>query len=451
MALDTRGLGHGFAQGFQVMNSYQRGKKQDERAERGLQMREEQFEMQKEQAAKQQEQQQAQFVLGKIASGIEPTEDEVKWLADNRKYWPALDPQTDQDIEVAQRVIDPEDPMSANDPDALYSINHLFDHRINRGSGGKKRVAGLYPGAEPGTVALDLEVEGEDGAIYNAPLTANRGTEAEGDDEVMQVPVGGLVEQVQGYRVLRNAIRSGGGQEMASRVLSVLTGKTPERTKGIQINDRLVNPETGEVMADFSQEDQSGYSKPFKHEELGWVQTGPDGKLYQYDPEDGGGRGGSGSAPADVQTAEWMMRVGLAENYDQAWSLLNESRTDPTRFVANYVDQEMKAQEQAGIYPGMEGYKTTEQMRNDALEALRTIRQSTRGTGQGQPGLDTSGQGQAYPPGGRAVDNGDGSYSGRVDRSPQTPTVRSDADYDRLPPGTVFVDEEGNQYRKPAE
>jgi len=451
MALDTRGLASGFTQGFGMMNNYYRGKKQDERAERGLEMREESFEMQKEQHGQQQDQQQAQFVLGKIASGVEPTEDEVKWLADNPKYWPALDPQTDQDIEVAQNVIDPESPISANDPDALYSMNHLFEHRINRGKGGKKRVAGMYPGAEPGTVALDLEVEGEDGTTYNAPLTSNRGTADEGDDEVMQVPVGGLVEQVQGYRAIRNAIKAGGGQETASRVLSVLTGKQPERSNAYRTREEMValgiDPDKATQEAYGLQSPEKGFSEPFKHEELGWVQKGPDGELHQYDPADGGQGGGSGKAPADVQKAEWMMNVGLADDYDQAWTLINTSPTDPVRFVMDYVDQEVAAQEQAGIYPDMESYKTTGQMRDEGVKELKSILKSVKGESQRQPGLDGPGQTQ-YPPNGQAVQAEDGNYRGEVDR---TPVVKSEADFNKLPVGAIFVDEQGQKRRKTME
>ena len=122
------------------------------------------------------------------------------------------------------------------------------------------------------------------------------------------------------------------------------------------------------------------------------------------------------------------MQVGLAKTPDQAWSLLNESKSDPARFVATYVDQEMKAQENAGIYPGDEGYRSTDDMRQSALDALRAIRSQTRGLGgqsqqggTGQPaGLEMTGSSvQVLPEDGSAVPAPDGSMQGRVNRGGQ--------------------------------
>ena len=421
MALDTRGLAHGFTQGFGMADRYYARQEQGERADRRLDMQEETFDMQKQQAQRAQNKETATFVFGKIANKMDLSDEEMQWLKDNPNYLAALNPQADQALEVAQRVIDPQDPTGLNDDEGLYALNTLFEPMINRGKGGGKRIVAGLPGQKEGTMAFELEVEGEDGKRYRAPMTTKRGVAGE-DDEILQVPVEDLVNTAQGYRVLRNAINTSGASENAAKLYSLLTGKTPERTKGVSINDRLVNPETGEVMADFS----GGES-----ENADWRRLN-DGSLYNQrtgeTKEAPGGAGSSGKAPADVKTAEWMMSVGLAENYDQAWSLLSESRTDPTRFVANYVDQEMKAQEQAGLYPDMDGYKTTAQMRDDAIKALQAIRQSTRGTGEQQSGAQeprdlelTGSDARVLPSDGSAVQNGDGSYSGRVNRNSEQP------------------------------
>jgi len=103
-------------------------------------------------------------------------------------------------------------------------------------------------------VTLDLEVEGEDGTKYNAPMTKNRGIAGE-DDEVMQVPVEKLVEQVQGYRVLRNPMKTPQAQAVAQKVLAALTGKQNQQ-KPVVVNNKLVDPKTGAVIGDYSDQDQ---------------------------------------------------------------------------------------------------------------------------------------------------------------------------------------------------
>ena len=387
MALDTRGLASGVAQGFGLMDNYYRGQKQDDRAERGLQMREESFGMQKEQYQQSQKEKQATLVYGKMMQQVPLGDEDMQFLKDNPNYLQALNPEMDQSIEIAQRVIDPEDEMDLNSEEGLYAMNTMFSHRINRGEGGKKRIAGGYPGRREGTLALDLEVEREDGTKYNAPRTRNAGVE--GDDEVLQTDIGDVVNQVQGYRAIRNVINQTGSSEYAAKMYSLLTGKEPERAKGINMNGFLVDPETGEQMGDFRTPDQRS------------------GR---------GGAGGSGNAPADVQTAEWMVASNIAPDRSTAWNMLTEANANPAKYVSDFVNQELKAQESAGIYPGDENFKTTAQMRDNAIESLKVIRSRSRGTGQPEPELELD---PSLPRDGSAVQQEDGSYSGVINRDPQ--------------------------------
>jgi hypothetical protein len=273
------------------MDTYYNRQAQNERADKRLGLQEEAFDMQKERHGAEQAKEKATFVLGKIAQGVEPTEDEFGWLKEHPQFWPALDPRTDKSIEVAQSVIDPESPMGPNDPEAIEAMNQLWSHRINRGEGGRKRIAGLYPGQEQGTVALDLEIEKEDGTKYNAPMTKNRGVE--GDDEVLQTPVEALVNQVQGYRMLRNAFRTAEAQATATKVLSALTGKTPDRSEAYTKRQEMlglgVDPEEATRNAYGLKEADKRYGDPFEHPQLGWVQPGPDGQLKQLDAAEGEG------------------------------------------------------------------------------------------------------------------------------------------------------------------
>lgn len=291
MALDTRGFVDGAVQGFGLMDTYYNRQAQNKRADKRLGMQEEAFNMKKDQYSREQAKEQATFVLGKIAQGVEPSKDEYAFLKDHPQFWPALDPQTDKSIEVAQSVIDPQSPVGPNDPEAIDAMNQLWGHRVNRGEGGKKRIAGLYPGQQPGTVAIDLQVEGEDGTKYSAPMTRNRGVK--GDDEVLQTPVEDLVNQVQGYRMLRNVFRTPEAQATASKVLAALTGKTPDRSSAYTKRQEMIGLGVPEDQATanaygLKSEKSDQYGQPFEHPQLGWVQPGPDGQLHQMDAVEGG-------------------------------------------------------------------------------------------------------------------------------------------------------------------
>nr|WP_288102206.1 hypothetical protein [Halomonas sp.] len=237
--LDTRGLASGFAQGFGLMNQYQQQQFQNERAEKQDAMQAEQFDMQKQQFSAQQEDvqrqrdmEEIQFTLGKIGSGMDVAEDELETLRRYPKFWAALDPQTDASINQAMAVIDPNTTVDANDPESLEALNQMFGAEINRGEGGQKRVVGMYPGTDGQSVMLELEVVGEDGNTYRAPMTEGRGTAD--DDLVKAVPIEKLVEQVQGMRLLRNTMRTPEAQQRATQVLGLLRGDSNERWEQVQ-------------------------------------------------------------------------------------------------------------------------------------------------------------------------------------------------------------------------
>jgi len=190
--------------------------------------------------------------------------------------------------------------------------------------------------------------------------------------------------------MVRNAINSNGASEYAQKMYSVLTGKQTKRVKGIEINEQLVNPETGESLGDFR-------DKP--------------------------GEGGAGKMPADVQTAEWMMRVNIAKDYDEAWEKMNNAVTNPAKFVTDYVAQELEVRKYNGLIPKDEGYRTTEQMRADAMEALKIIR-GEQPEPKGPPPPRIIDAGLSLPKDGSAVQQEDGRYVGDIDRSPENRAAR---------------------------
>lgn len=328
--LDTRGLASGFAQGFGLMNQYQQQQFQNERAEKQDAMQAERFNMQKQQFSAQQEDAQRQrdmeeiqFTLGKIGSGMDVAEDELEILRRYPKFWAALDPQTDVSINQAMAVIDPNTTVDANDPESLEALNQMFGAEINRGEGGQKRVVAMYPAPDGQSVALELEVVGEDGNTYRAPMTEGRGT-AE-DDLVKYIPVEALVEQVQGMRLLRNTMRTPEAQQRATQVLSLLRGDSQERWEQVEGPDGSIlqrNTVTGELKSVIGRASQRG--------------------------------GGSGSTPSRIQEAEALVGRGVyptfAEAYEAVRARAGESSQMDTRYISFLGDELDRIDEQLDSY-----------------------------------------------------------------------------------------------------
>ncbi|WP_328717563.1 hypothetical protein VO226_08270 [Halomonas elongata] len=308
--LDTRGLADGFAQGFGLMDRYYRGQAQQKRADQRMDMQRERMDMQREEAERQREAAQrqedlqtVQFTLGKIASGMDISDEEVEVLKRNPKFWPALDPATDGSIQQAEAVVDPDTPVDANDPESLAALNQLFGSEINKGPGGEKRVVGMVPGPDGESVTLELEVTGEDGKRYNAPMTEGRAPGGD-DDTVMQVPVERLVQQTQGMRSIRQAFQTPQAQQKASQVLNLLRGGESEKWELEE------------------------------HPRLGWVQRNTaTGEIQPVKPGAGSPYEDRGSNYWNRPTAtqkdiEYMVANGLAKDRQQAWEMLRQGSGD---------------------------------------------------------------------------------------------------------------------------
>lgn len=302
--IDTRGLASGFTQGFGMMNQYQQQQRQNKRQDRRDEMKEKQFglqmeqaEMEKKQLEKQQTQEDMQLTLGKIANGMDVSDEEVELLRDNPKYWPALDPATDASIEQAKMVIDPESPVDANDQESLDALNQMFGAEINKGEGGEKRITGMVPAPDGESVMLELGVTGEDGEEYRAPMTNGRSNDPENDDMVMSVPVDRLVEQTQGMRMLRNTFQTPEAQGQASKVLNLLRGESPDQWEQVEGPDGSIlqrNTKTGEMKS-----------------------------VMGRSPSRGGG--GSYKPPSRIQEARALVAEGTYDNFDDAYKAVRTS------------------------------------------------------------------------------------------------------------------------------
>ncbi|ASK18847.1 hypothetical protein [Halomonas sp. N3-2A] len=347
--LDTRGLASGFAQGFGLMNQYQRGQRADERADQQMGMQQERMDMQREQFSAQQEDVQRQrdmeniqFTLGKIGSGMDVAEDELETLRKYPKFWAALDPQTDASINQAMNVIDPNTTVDANDPESLEALNQMFGAEINRGEGGQKRVVGMYPAPDGQSVALELEVVGEDGNTYQAPMTEGRGTAD--DDLVKYVPVEALVEQVQGMRLLRNTMRTPEAQQRASQVLGLLRGDSNERWEQVQgpggsiLQRNTVTGETKQVLGRAPQSGGNYWNRP----------------------------------TATQKDIEYLVNNGLAPSREAAWQMLNRSN-DSSRDELKYYTGRLEDIESILSAPG-----AANAMNDEELAQFQSERQAIR-------------------------------------------------------------------------
>ncbi|WP_328186887.1 hypothetical protein [Marinobacter sp. OP 3.4] len=428
------GLAQGFMQGYSFMQGMDERKQRmglrDQQAQRATETHQRQGErhdLTMDQARLQREQQQAQQVLGKMAHGLPLAEEEEGFLRDNPKYWPVLDPQTDKSLETAKGVMDPNSPVGMRSPETLDAINQMFGHRINRGEGGRKRIDGIYPGKAPGTVAFSVEVEGEDGRKYRAPMTVNRGTA--GDDEVMQTPVDQLLGQVKGYDMLRQPFRnSPEAQARASKMLAVLTGKTPERSSAYRQTQELTA-----LGLDPEQARNQAYGIKPDGGEADWRRLN-NSDLYNQRTGDVragvGSRGGDGKAPADVQTAEWMVANGIAGDLSEAYTLVATSKSNPSSFISRYVSAAARNQDEYD--PNKKSMQElTEEARQVydqivAPQAGLRIQQPQAGQQQSPP-VQPQAQGlqmldssvQQLPSDGSAVPAPDGSMQGRVNRGGQ--------------------------------
>ncbi|MHB0820137.1 hypothetical protein ACYCFK_17905 [Stutzerimonas stutzeri] len=212
--LDTRGAFDGFVQGFGLMQNYQDGKdrkaylqQQQGMQERGLQMREQEFAAQQDDRQNQRDQQQiAQFYTG-WASGMDVpvTPDLAQAFERNKMMDPRhlFRPEVEAAVQYADKLAKGEGSLFSQQ--TVDAMNDFYAPRVNRGSGGKKRLAGMYPGQQEGTFVFELEVEDEQGNKRLAPMTVNRGIAGE-DDEVAQYEIGQAIGPVMGAKSLYQAL-----------------------------------------------------------------------------------------------------------------------------------------------------------------------------------------------------------------------------------------------------
>lgn len=221
--LDTRGAFDGFTQGFGMMQNYKDGqdrkeymKQQQGMQQRGLEMREQEFAAQQDDRQKQQDQEIVkQFYTG-WASGVEaPITPELEQAFERNKMFDArhlFKPEVMQSVDYADKLSKGEGSLFSQE--TVDAMNTFYGPRVNRGAGGKKRLAGMYPGQKEGSFVFELEVEDEQGNKRNAPMTMNRGMEGD-DDEVAQYEIEQAIGPVMGAKSIYKALGENRGKMMA--------------------------------------------------------------------------------------------------------------------------------------------------------------------------------------------------------------------------------------------
>jgi len=159
----------------------------------------------------------AKSAYAKIAAGGDLDDSDLEVFKRNPWMDPrhVLSPAMQDDVATAGKVFTGE--LNSNAPEALDAVNRVFGPDIQKGGGGKKRIVQVMPGQTEGTVVFELEVTGDDGKKYTAPMTKNRGTANDADDEVLEVPIEKLVDRVSGYKLLSGVFNTPENRQAALR------------------------------------------------------------------------------------------------------------------------------------------------------------------------------------------------------------------------------------------
>lgn len=342
-------------------------------------------------------------------------------------------PEFGQSIDVLKTTVSGQSQYNLRSPEVISAFNVVYKPEIKKNLGEKikrdgkeytivdKTVTEIVPTGDSKSVMIGLTVtaKDKDGKTiqYKAPVT---GPNRDSNDEfVKPVPVDALLQKLQGhdmvYRGIQQTPQLKAMIEQQSARLGVST--KPDYSNRIEINGQLVDKATGKSLGDFR------------------------------DPETK--RGGK-NIPADVQTAEWMVAQGIAPDLKVAWNRINESHTDPAKFVMDYVKQETDIQNASFMTPDDEGYKTPETLRNEAIEALKFIREQTRGLNQPEgepkpkPGLSAVTPAQAGD-----IDKvitmktGPNAVSGQIQRGTTIPTPPSAAQTKEAPLAAIQALKDG--------
>lgn len=130
---------------------------------------------------------------------------------------------------------------------------------------------------------------------------------------------------------------------------------------------------------------------------------------------------------------EYLLASKLATTREQAYDMAKMAVYDPVKFVDNYVERGMKAQEQNGIYPDDEGYRNQSAMAKQGKALLQEIRsmKKTEPEGKGKDEEKTSFKGREIV---HPVTNE------KITLTGDEPQIKTLEEFNELPENSFFID-----------
>jgi hypothetical protein len=419
----------GFAQGFGLMQNYQDSKdrkaylqQQQAMQQRGLDMREQEFAAQQEDRQQQKDLQFAQnwWQQAAVASETQNPDMFPAWdeetqarLTRSGMLNPShlLRPQTEAAVQYADKLAKGEGSLFSKQ--TVDAMNDFYAPRVNRGNGGKKRLAGMYPGQREGTFVFELEVEDEQGNKRLAPMTVNRGVAGE-DDEIAQYSIEDAIKPVMGVKQLYGAF----GKNMDFvRKMGRMQGWLPEEAESWE---RVEGPDGAILQRNTSTGEMKSVMGRKSDGAAGLMAPTSQQKNYQFLI------GQLGYTPEEAYKAAFGGTSAVNGNIPEEQKLGLQLLNTQIKELDSKVDGKAGMQLEEGVLA--------------ALQQERAALVAQRAALAGQMGLlGAPGQQSAQQPQQQASQSEQGKPA----------TVTSDEQYRALPSGTIFIDPNGKQRRKP--
>ncbi len=221
----------------------------------------------------------------------------------------------------------------------LGAANGIFSELIGEG----KTISGVYPIEDQG-VALELDVDDGKGGVSSAPMTQNRSSDA--NDPVVILPWSQVFQTVDQL----NAKLKEAGYDMSSK---------ENRTKAFDAFHAL----TGNTSRLDDKRTEAQEKRKLDREYARRIKLAKARNL---------------APPAEVQTVEWVIenipeKNGRRLTPKQAWDMTHKAKSNPDKFLADYVADKLKEQKVQAYEPGDPEYMTPAQMATEAKEVWAAV------------------------------------------------------------------------------
>ncbi|WP_421552232.1 hypothetical protein [Pseudomonas yamanorum] len=379
----------------------------------------------------------ARSAYAKIAAGGDLDDNDLEVFKRNPWFDPrhVLAPSMQADVQTAGKVFSGD--LNSNSPEALDAVNRMFAPNIQQGGGGKKRIVQVLPGRTEGTVAFELEVTGDDGKKYTAPMTKSRGTATDADDEVLEMPIDKLVDRVSGYKLLNGVFSIPENRQAALRYGQQM-GLAPKDQMSKPLAAPIQKAEDGDLdaIANAQTMNQS-LGRISKQISDGKLNLGPIANRVSEvrnstgtSTEESRNYGSLNATLERLRNDSLRLNAGVQTDGDaqRAWNELVTNLNDP-KLVQQRLDEISSLNEKA-------------------IQLKTNMIQQRRQNARAEP-LDI---GTVIPQAGSAQQRGlqlPQATAPARQQSAAAPSIATDDDYNRLPSGTVFIDPNGKQRVKP--